>query len=257
MMGRLQGKVALITGAAKGLGEADARLFIKEGATVVLADVDEQSGQALADELGDKAIFRLLDVTDEEQWQAVLAETLSLFGALHILVNNAGIVEVGNILTTTTAQWRRVNAVSADGTFFGCKYALPHIIASGGGSIINMASIASLQGEEYVTAYCAAKGAVEALTRAVAVFCAQSKNQVRCNSIHPSGIDTPMVASVPSKMAEVEFTPGQTLPSSKIGVANDVAYMVLYLASDESRFVNGTSMRVDNTMSVTAGVVQA
>ena len=131
------------------------------------------------------------------------------------------------------------------------------MVASGGGSIVNMGSIASLLGEAYVTAYCAAKGAVEALTRAVAVHCAQSNNGVRCNSIHPSGIATPLVASMPDKMAAADFVSTATAGAgrSKIGEPNDIAYMVLYLASDESKFVSGTAMRVDNTISVTAGVV--
>ena len=255
--GRLEGKIALITGAARGLGEADAKLFARHGAKVILADVDEETGQHVALEIGDHASFVRLDVTDEDNWRKVVDAIEQEHGALHILVNNAGIVEVGNILTTSTDEWRRVNAVSADGTFFGCRAAIPLMIRSGGGSIINMASIASLQGEQYVTAYCAAKGSVEALTRAIAVFCAQSANGIRCNSIHPSGMDTPMVASMPDKMANADPSIlGTGRPArSRIGSPEDVAYMALYLASDEARFINGTAMRVDNTMAVTAGSV--
>lgn len=255
--GRVEGKVAIVTGGAKGLGEADCRLLAAHGAKVVVADVDDDPGQALAQDLGDAAIFMHLDVTDEDNWQAVIGETVARYGGLHVLVNNAGIVEVGNIVTCTTDEWRRVNAVSADGTFFGCKYTIPYIEESGGGSIINMGSIASLQGEAYVAAYCAAKGAVEALTRAVAVHCAQSKNGVRCNSVHPSGIATPMVASMPEKMAAANLMSKTAAGTgrSKIGEAMDIAYMVLYLASDESKFISGTAMRVDNTISVTAGIV--
>jgi 3(or 17)beta-hydroxysteroid dehydrogenase len=255
--GRVEGKVAIVTGGAKGLGEADCRLLAAHGAKVVIADVDTAPGEALAEELGDSAVFMHLDVTQEDSWQSVIGETVTRFGGLHVLVNNAGIVEVGNVVSCTADEWRRVNAVSADGTFFGCKYAIPHMVESGGGSIINMGSIASLQGEAYVAAYCAAKGAVEALTRAVAVHCAQSRNGVRCNSIHPSGIATPMVASMPEKMAGADFKPYATAGAggSKIGEPDDIAYMVLYLASDESKFVSGSAMRVDNTMSVTCGLV--
>jgi 3(or 17)beta-hydroxysteroid dehydrogenase len=255
--GRLEGKVALITGAAKGLGEADARLFAEQGAMVIVADVDESNGRRIAEEIGSNALFKRLDVTNEDNWAAVIGEIEETQGALHVLINNAGIVEVGNILTTTTDEWRRVNAVSADGTFFGCRAAMPLLIQSGGGSIINMASIASLQGEQYVTAYCAAKGSVEALTRAIAVFCAQDGNGVRCNSIHPSGMDTPMVRSMPDKMASADpsVIAARGPAPSRVGDPKDVAYMALYLASDESKFINGTAMRVDNSMTVTTGSV--
>jgi 3(or 17)beta-hydroxysteroid dehydrogenase len=141
-----------------------------------------------------------------------------------------------------------------DSTFFGCKYSIPVMAESGGGSIVNMCSIASVQGESYVAAYCAAKGAIEAYTRAVAVHCGLKKNGVRCNSIHPSGIITPMVESVPEKM-EAKFggAPNQDAPASKQGEPNDIAYAALYLASDESKFMNGAQLRVDNAMSVASG----
>ncbi len=253
-MGRLEGKVALVTGGAKGLGEADCRLFAAEGARVIVADIDSAAEQVASD-IG--ATYIHLDVTSEDNWKQVVATIREKFGALHILVNNAGIAEVGHILNTSLDTWRKVNAVSADGTFLGCQNCIPLMLDSGGGSIINMASIASLRGEHYVTAYCAAKGSVEALTRAIAVWCAQSKNNIRCNSIHPSGIATPMVAGMPEKMAAagMRSTSGEGTRGSKIGEPNDIAYMALYLASDESKFVNGTAMRVDNAISVTSGIV--
>ena len=253
-MGRLEGKIALITGGAKGLGEADCKLFTEEGATVIVADVDPRA-QAVAEEID--GTFMHLDVSDENNWKQVVTDIRAKFGALHVLVNNAGIVEAGHILNTSLSSWRRVNAVSSDGTFLGCQNCIPLMIESGGGSIINMASIASLQGEYVVTAYCAAKGAVEALTRAVAVWAAQENQNIRCNSIHPSGIVTPMVLSMPEKMASAEMAGKEDRPSraSKLGEPRDIAYMALYLASDESKFVNGAAMRVDNSMSVTAGVV--
>ena len=253
-MGRLDNKVAIITGGAMGLGAADSTLFAKEGAKVILTDVASDEGQKIADEIG--ATFMQQDVTDEERWKEVIAETVNLHGKLDILVNNAGIVEVGDPENQTTAEYRKTMAVHMDSTFFGCKYSIPVMAKTGGGSIVNMCSIASVQGESYVAAYCAAKGAIEAYTRAVAVHCGLKKNGVRCNSIHPSGIATPMVASVPDKMnAKFGASPNQDAPVSKTGEPIDIAYAALYLASDESKFINGAQLRVDNAMSVASGTM--
>jgi len=253
-MGRLDNKVAIITGGAMGLGAADSTLFAKEGAKVILTDVASDEGQKIADEIG--ATFMQRDVTDEERWKEVIAETVNLHGRLDILVNNAGIVEVGDPENQTTAEYRKTMAVHMDSTFFGCKYSIPVMAETGGGSIVNMCSIASVQGESYVAAYCAAKGAIEAYTRAVAVHCGLKKNGVRCNSIHPSGIATPMVASVPDKMnAKFGASPNQDAPVSKTGEPIDIAYAALYLASDESKFMNGAQLRVDNAMSVASGTM--
>ncbi len=253
-MGRLDNKVAIITGGAMGLGAADSTLFAKEGAKVILTDVASDEGQKIADEIG--ATFMQQDVTDEERWKEVIAETVNLHGKLDILVNNAGIVEVGDPENQTTAEYRKTMAVHMDSTFFGCKYSIPVMVKTGGGSIVNMCSIASVQGESYVAAYCAAKGAIEAYTRAVAVHCGLKKNGVRCNSIHPSGIATPMVASVPDKMnAKFGASPNQDAPVSKTGEPIDIAYAALYLASDESKFMNGAQLRVDNAMSVVSGTM--
>ena len=253
-MGRLDNKVAFITGGAMGLGAADSTLFAKEGAKVILTDVASDAGQKTADEIG--ATFMQQDVTDEERWKEIIAETVNLHGKLDILVNNAGIVEVGDPENQTTAEYRKTMAVHMDSTFFGCKYSIPVMAETGGGSIVNMCSIASVQGESYVAAYCAAKGAIEAYTRAVAVHCGLKKNGVRCNSIHPSGIATPMVASVPDKMnAKFGAAPNQDAPVSKTGEPIDIAYAALYLASDESKFMNGAQLRVDNAMSVASGTM--
>lgn len=259
MGGRVDGKIAIVTGASKGLGEADARLLAREGASVVLTDVDTQNGERVAREIGGKAIFLKQDVRQEKGWIDLIAEVERRFGGLHILVNNAGVVEAGTIETQTADEYRFIMAVSADGTFFGCKHAIPLMRRSGGGSIINMASIASVQGEPYVAAYCAAKGAVEGLTRAVAVHCAQNKYNIRCNSIHPSGIVTPMVMSMGEKMTKAGLAPLQqdraAAGVSKLGEPNDIAWTVVFLASDEAKFINGQKIVVDNTMSVTSGVV--
>jgi 3(or 17)beta-hydroxysteroid dehydrogenase len=245
-MGRVQGKIAIITGAAKGLGEADARALAREGATVIMTDVDSRRGEQVAAEIG--ATFKSQDVTQEDTWPALIEEVVATHGGLHILVNNAGIVEPGTIITQTAEQWRRQMAVSADATFFGCKYAVPAIAASGGGSIVNMASVASKRGYHTVTAYCAAKAAVEGLTRAVAAYCLHEKNDVRCNSIHPGSIDTPMVANVGKQMADtgmVRNTPPTEALAPVLGEPDDIANLVLYLASDESKFINGQEFIAD------------
>jgi 3(or 17)beta-hydroxysteroid dehydrogenase len=256
-MNRLDGKIAIITGGAKGLGAADARLFVAEGATVAITDVDVAGGEALAEELGERAVFMRHDVRNQAEWAALVPSVVQRFGRLDILVNNAGVVEMNSPESIDEDDYRFVMAVSIDGTVWGCKYAIPAMRASGGGSIVNMASIASVQGEPYVAAYCAAKGAVEGYTRAVAVYCAQSQLRIRCNSVHPSGIDTPMVRSVPDKMAATNLT---MLDSSgaglnPLGEPVDIAHTVLFLASDESRFINGQALIVDNTASITEGVV--
>ncbi|MBS0409809.1 MAG: SDR family oxidoreductase [Proteobacteria bacterium] len=257
-MDRLKGKVAIITGGAKGLGEADARLFAAEGARVILTDVDETGGARVAAEIGPSAQFIRQDVRDEAGWRDLIATVMDRYGRLDVLVNNAGVVEPGTIETTSAEDYRFVMAVSADGTFFGCKHAIPAMRASGGGSIINMASIASIQGESLVAAYCAAKGAVEALTRSVAVHCAQGRMNIRCNSVHPSGMDTPMVRRFGGKVAAAGLAPppgASPHGASPLGDATDIAWAVVYLASDESRFVNGQRIVVDNSMSVTSGHV--
>ena len=260
-MGRLNGKVAIVTGAAKGLGEADARIMAREGARVILTDVDEANGARVAADIGDAARFVRHDVRDEAAWQALIADVMSREGRLDVLVNNAGVVEVGNIENTTAEDWRFVMAVSADGTFYGCKHAIPAMRASGGGSIINMASVASIDGHASVTAYCAAKGAVESLTRAVAVHCAATKTPIRCNSIHPAGMDTPMVRSMVGKLAQAGMAPpppqadAPPPASTALGTAEDIANAVLFLASDDSRFVSGQKLVVDNTLTVTPAVV--
>ena len=258
-MGRLEGKVTIITGAAKGLGEADARMFAREGARVVLTDVDVVSGQKVADEVGSSAHFIKHDVRDAGQWEKVVSETVSRFGSLNILVNNAGVVELGTIESQTLDQYDFIMDVSSKGTFLGCKYALPEMIKAGSGSIINMASLASVQGEPYVVAYSAAKGAVEAMTRSVAIHCAKSRYNIRCNSVHPSGILTPMVMSLDQKEEESDMdrieNDVNAARANELGEPDDIAHTVVFLASDESKFINGAQIRVDNGTSVTTGLI--
>jgi 3(or 17)beta-hydroxysteroid dehydrogenase len=252
-MGRLSGKVAIITGAAKGLGEADARMFVREGARVVLTDVDSANGERVAAELGEMAEYRHLDVRHDAEWRALVDDVVARHGKLDILVNNAGVVELGDIETQTEKDYRFIMAVSADGTWFGCQHAVRVMKETGGGSIVNMASIASIQGESAVAAYCAAKGAVEALTRAVAVHCARHGYPIRCNSIHPAGILTPMVIEVGRQAALMRDPETVSGGATKLGEPDDIAYTVVFLASDESKFINGAAIRVDDARSVIAG----
>lgn len=256
-MGRLQGKVAIITGAAKGLGEADARMFAREGAVVIMTDMDADNGKRVAAEIGDAAEFHVQDVRDEQGWEDLIADVVSRHGQLDILVNNAGVVEPGTIETQTAEEYRFVMAVSADGAFYGCKYAVPAMKASGGGSIINMCSIASIVGEPIVVAYAMAKGAIESLTRSVAVHSANNQYNIRCNSVHPAGILTPMVEGIgPKIMGRDDLRPAGDGPApSALGEPNDIANTVLFLASEESKFINGAAIRVDNAKSVMEGTV--
>jgi 3(or 17)beta-hydroxysteroid dehydrogenase len=260
-MKQLQGKIAIVTGGAKGLGAAIARLFVAEGARVILTDVDE-SGAETARRIGENARFERQDVRVESEWERVIGATVAELGRLDILVNNAGVIEIGNIETQTAEQWRRVNSVIADGTFFGCKHAVRTMKDTGGGAIVNVASIASIQGEPYVAAYCAAKGSVEALTRSVAVHCAQMRYNIRCNSIHPAKIETPLVADIPARF-KAAVKAGMKLPEQMGSVDSytaqpeEIAPAVLYLASDAAKYVNGTRLVIDNTMSITTGSVPA
>lgn len=248
-MGRLDGKVALITGAASGLGKADAILLAREGAAVVLSDVN-QAGEAVAADIrrsGGKALFQIQDVRDEAQWIATVARTEQEFGGLDVLVNNAGIVIVATPEQTTLEQFRFANAVMAEGVFLGCKHAIPAMRRRGGGSIINMSSIASHLGYPVFFAYTAAKGAVRSMTKSIAVYCQMNRFNIRCNSIHASSIDTPMVAQA---LKELGLSPPGPADPVGVGRPEDVASLVLFLASDESRFINGTEMVIDNALSV-------
>jgi 3(or 17)beta-hydroxysteroid dehydrogenase len=254
-MGRVQGKIAIVTGAASGMGRADAELLAAEGASVVVTDFNEEGGQAVAQAIGGDAVFMRLDVSDEDNWKAVIEATVEQFGGLDILVNNAGMISLGSIVDTSLEDWRRINTVNSDGVFLGCKHAIPAMAASGGGSIINMSSVAAIHGQSFVAAYTASKGAVRALTKSIAMFCKEQKNNVRCNSVHPDGVKTPMVVKVATgKESATQEDIDKIGAMGNMCEPQDVANLVLFLASEESRFITGTEMIIDNGSTITPPV---
>lgn len=246
--GRLAGKAAFITGAGSGLGAAMARAFVAEGAMVAVTDIDAAAGAGVATALGDQACFLAHDVTRPDSWEESLAAAVRAFGGLQILVNNAGIDIYGNVESTSLEQWRRVQAVNLEGPFLGCKYGISHLAASGGGSIINISSVAGLIGARNSAAYCASKGGLRLLTKSVALHCAHRKNGIRCNSIHPVYTDTPMfdqiVAGAPDPGRAREAL-AQMIPLGRLGQPAELAAMAVFLAGDESRFVTGAEFVFD------------
>ncbi len=242
---RLQGKVALITGAARGQGAEEARMFAKEGAKVVLADVTDQEGTAVAAEIaeaGGDALYVHLDVTNEDEWKAAVQSAVAAFGKLDILVNNAGIWRRGHVLETSSEQWDDIMDVNAKGVFLGTKAAIPEMRKAGGGSIVNISSTAGLVGSKTSAAYSASKGAVRIFTKSTAVQYAAEG--IRANSIHPGPIDTDMGDQVWPDAASREAAVARTA-IARIGTAQDIAYGALYLASDESSFVTGSELVID------------
>jgi NAD(P)-dependent dehydrogenase (short-subunit alcohol dehydrogenase family) len=247
---RLQGKVAIVTGAASGIGRTCARRLAGEGARILVADLNEQGGQetvARISTAGGRAIYVALDVTNESAWIDAVATARSEYGALHILLNNAGIGISAPITEMTYENWRLQFAVNIDGHFLGMKHAIPLMTESGGGSIINISSAAGMKTYATMSAYCASKGGVRHLTKVAAVECAQNKTGIRVNSIHPGIIKTPawdhldamVVGSGLDAMAEA------TVPMGHVGTTDDVADAVIFLAGDGSRYVTGTELMVD------------
>jgi NAD(P)-dependent dehydrogenase (short-subunit alcohol dehydrogenase family) len=246
--GRLGGKVVLISGAARGQGAAEARLFAREGAAVVLGDVRHELGEAVAREIGDRARYLPLDVTQEQDWAAAVALAEREFGGLQILVNNAGILGRPGIMETTREVWDRVIAVDQTGPFLGMQAAIPALRRAGGGSIVNISSALATVGYGESASYTAAKGALVALTRTVAVELAPEG--IRVNVITPGVIDTPMVDDAQGDDQAARDAQYASSPIRRAGTAEEMARAVLYLASDESSFVTGTTLAVDGGLTV-------
>jgi 3(or 17)beta-hydroxysteroid dehydrogenase len=247
-MGRVQDKVALVTGGASGIGFATAQLFVEEGATVVVADRDEAASTAAVAELGQRSCFHRLDVTREDEWAAVTDAVARDFGRIDILVNNAGVVLFKDIEATTLEEWSDLMAVNLDGVFLGCKHAVRVMKGRGGGTIVNLSSVAGMIGSGNLAAYCASKGGVRLLTKSVALHCARKGYNIRCNSVHPSFAETPMLRTMiaaarnPEKLA-AGFA--SAAPLGRLAQPIEIARAILFLASDESAFTTGAEFVVD------------
>lgn len=253
-MGRVRDKIALVTGGAGGLGSATARLLAREGAKVVLADMADEQGQALAAELGGD--YLRLDVTHEDNWAAVAKAVEAKHGRIDILVNSAGIegdFVNGSPETTDLAQWRKVLSVNLDGTFLGCKHVLPIMKKARRGSIVNISSMASFLGTPVNVAYGASKAGVQQLTKSVAVHGSRDGMKIRCNSVHPGVIRTRMLENIYGQIgqlanvskAQAEEMSLRQVPFGEVGEPDDVGYLILYLASDEAKYVTGSEFMVD------------
>lgn len=251
MSGRVEGRVALVTGGAMGLGKADCERLAAEGATVIVTDREVELAHKVADGIGGDAMA--LDVTDERQWKDVMHAVQERHGGLDILVNNAGSVIFENVEECSLDHFKLHLDIHVVGTFLGCKYALPlmkhrHEKNGGGGSsIINMASTAALMGYGNIPAYTAAKGGIASMTRSIAVHCQDEGYGIRCNALAPGGIETPMVMEVSGRKGEEPMEiPEGPLPADALGHPRDVAGCVVFLASDDARFLNGLTIPVDN-----------
>ncbi|MCW0183273.1 glucose 1-dehydrogenase [Zavarzinia sp.] len=250
-MGRVQGKVALITGAAKGIGRETALLLAREGARVAVTDVDEMEGGKVAEAIiaaGGEALFLKQDVADEAQWQAVVAAVVARFGALNILVNNAGVALSGSVEETSLEDWRWLMSINLDAVFLGTKHAILAMKETGGGSIVNLSSIEGIIGDPNLAAYNASKGGVRIFTKSAALHCAKAGYKIRVNSVHPGYIWTPMVEGFLNDTEDPAAGKEGLValhPIGHLGVAADIANGILYLASDESGFMTGSELVID------------
>ena len=260
MTGQVQGKVALVTGGASGIGAAVAELLAREGASVAVTDVDDLKGPEVVagiKKAGHEASFLDHDVTSEPRWIEVVAEVEQRYGRLDILVSNAGIgISVPDITEMSLADWRRQTAINLDGVFLSVKHCLPVMRKTGGGSIIMMSSLAGLRGSAGLAGYSATKGGVRLFAKAIAMECATAGDGIRVNSVHPGIIDTPIWGKTTTEAAghgqNAPIDPGQraklATPLGRVGEATEIASGVLYLASDASRYVTGTELVIDGGM---------
>jgi len=261
-MGRVSGKVALVTGGASGIGAGCAEVLAREGAAVAITDIQDDKGRWLAEDLtkkGHKALYLHHDVTSEDEWISVVTEVEKEFGRLDILVNNAGVgIGSPSITTMSLADWRKQQAINVEGVFLGIKHGLLLMRKCGnGGSIINMSSVAGLKGSAILAAYCATKGAVRLLTKAVALECGAAQDGVRVNSVHPGLIETPIWLSIAGAIPggtnappDLDAMSTLSVPLGVKGVPEDIANGVLWLASEESRYVTGAELVIDGGLSV-------
>ncbi len=248
-MSRVAGKVVLVTGAGSGIGRAAARVLAQEGATVVVTDINEAGGLETVQQIGGKARFEGHDTAREADWKRIVDGVMAREGRLDGLVNNAGIAGPfpSTFETETVEQWKRMLSINVEGVFLGCKYAVPAMRQSGGGSIVNTSSLAAFVGTPALSAYGASKGAVRQFTKTVAMDCARKGYKVRCNSVHPGIIMTPMGEGIlPNDKARERAL--KSIPIGHFGAPEDIAYGILYLISDESRFVTGTELVIDGGM---------
>ena len=258
-MGRVTGKVAIVTGGASGIGRGCAERLAQEGAVVVVTDIQQQMGQetvSAIQQAGGQATFKSHDVTDEEAWISVINDVVAEYGGLHITVNNAGVGIGGSIVEMPLADWQRQQAINLDGVFLGIKHSIPAMRDAGSGSIINMSSVAGLQGAPNLAAYNATKGGVRLLTKGVALECAQNRWPIRVNSVHPGVIDTPIWTKVNPEYFEegenavdLDTMAAESVPTGELGYPLDIANGVLFLASDESRYITGTELVIDGGLS--------
>ncbi|HEV8680862.1 MAG TPA: glucose 1-dehydrogenase [Stellaceae bacterium] len=256
-MGQVDGKVAIVTGGASGIGAACAGTLAREGARVVVSDIDELRGNAVAAEIaaaGGAAMFLPHDVTDEERWHEVVAEIERRFGRLDILVANAGIgIMCTSIVEMSLADWRRQTAINLDGVFLSVKHCLPLMRKSGGGSIVMTSSIAGLRGSATLAGYCATKGGVRLFAKAIAMECASRGDGVRVNSVHPGIIDTPIWEKIRPDLAgggrnapiDIEEYGRRGAPLGRVGKPQDIANGVLFLSSDASSYITGSELVID------------
>lgn len=251
---RLKDKVAIVTGAAGGIGRAVAERFAAEGAKVVVADIAVDRGRAVADKLGSAGHFVKLDVTSEDNWQAAIAEAVDKFGALHVLVNSAGIGLGKTVEDITLEEWRRVHAIDLDGVFLGCKHGVAEIKKHThrlGGSVINISSISGIIAGANMAAYNSAKAGVRLLSKSVALHCAKSGYNIRCNSVHPTFIDTPILDRYRDRFGNevMQQKLGRQVPIGRLGRPEEVGWALVFLASDESSFMTGSEVVIDGGIS--------
>lgn len=266
-MGRVEGKIAIVTGGASGIGRAAGEALAREGAIVVITDIQKREGEEVVDGIvkaGGKTVFKVQDVVDEPVWSDIVTSTVEEFGGLDVLVNNAGIGIPSSVVEMTLEAWRRQRAINLDGVFLGVKYAIPAMAASGGGSIINISSVAGLRGSPGLTGYNATKGGVRLFTKGVARECAAAGLKIRVNSVHPGVINTPIWTKFDQSDAErardlfnveeganaidVDAMAAGSVPMGVAGTSEEIAAGILFLASDEASHMTGSELVIDGGM---------